>query len=105
VIRETRQERGGRRLRINNLTAITANRLENYTGIPPLEVAEKLSKARNADCFDYYEVLDAETFIAKPRIKDPILCGKIDGYPDVFFFIAGWLKDVDFNQVLTQSYV
>ncbi len=67
--------------------------IKDYTKLPPDDVLEALSAAKEADLFDSFHI----AYIA--RVKDPILFGKIKAFPNLFFFIAQWGNDVKFEKI------
>lgn len=77
---------------------------ENYAGVPPLECAMKMAKAKELDIFDSFELIDIvkEEKVESP-INDPIIVGKIRNYPDRFFYITSWYKDVPLDQINNQN--
>lgn len=71
--------------------AIDSCKLEEYSGVPPVEVVEKVNEAKKAGCFDSMIVLYPT---CKRVIDDPIVVGQLNGFPDFFFFICGWVADL-----------
>jgi hypothetical protein len=99
---------------------ITEESAESYGGIPPLQVIQAGNKAKEQNLFDSFVVIDAKNIhkeykittkknierIEQQRqkmIDDPILCGKINEMPDVYFIIACWDKDVPMSQILLNN--
>lgn len=77
---------------------LTFCKIENYDrDVPPQEVLEKIEAARNAGCFDYFEI----AFVEEVK-KDPIVFGRIEGCKDRFF-IAQWDDDVSIEQIIMAS--
>lgn len=67
-----------------------------YAGVPPVEVLEKLKEAKKLDCFDAFEVATIESVQVVP---DPVLFGVITGCQNKYF-IAQWDNDVSIEQIL-----
>ena len=99
---------------------ITEESAESYGGIPPLQVIQAGNKAKEQNLFDSFVVIDAKNVhkeyqITTKRnmekmqqqrqkmIDDPILCGKINEMPDVYFIIACWDKDIPMEQILLNN--
>lgn len=78
--------------------SITETRLEDYKGLPPLEVDQALGVAKKD--FEEFTVLDVKKEELQNILDDPILVGKLSILPDYYFFIAGWEKDHDINLLL-----
>lgn len=68
--------------------------MKNYDKLPPDDVLEELQKARGKACFNTFHI----AYIQK--VKDPILFGKIDGFNELFFFIAQWGDDVKIEDII-----
>lgn len=73
--------------------------IEKYSEIPPVDVLEKLEKAQEMNCFDYFEVAKIE---ARVEVKDPIIFGCIKGCPDKFY-VAQWDDDVKIQDILKEN--
>lgn len=67
----------------------------DYAEVPPADVLEKMAKAKELGCFDYFEIAKIE---ARQEVKDPILFGRIDGCGDRFF-VAQWDNDVTMDMI------
>ena len=68
--------------------------IKDYDRLPPDEVLEALTKAKDQDLFDTFHI----AYIR--RVKDPILFGKIKAFKNLYFFIAQWGDDVKFEDIL-----
>lgn len=77
---------------------ITEDNVKNYNKIVPDNIL--YSANANKDKFDNIVVLDAEIVPRHNnyiRIDDTILCGKIDGKPNTYFYIASRLNNESFE--------
>lgn len=70
--------------------------LNKYPNVPPAEVLAKLKEAQESKLFDAFEIAHIEWVTPVP---DPILFGKINGCPDLFY-IAQWGDDVKVEELL-----
>ena len=77
--------------------------VENYEGIPPMTVLEKMEAAKKLGCFDDFEIATVERVEKRYKIRrpvpDPILFGRISGC-DSLFFIAEWGNDISIADIL-----
>lgn len=74
-------------------------KLENYNTIPPKEVLLSLKKAKELQCFDYFEIAKIESVEVRP---DPIMFGRINGCIDKFY-VDQWDTDVKIEQILNSN--
>lgn len=70
--------------------------IEDYKNVPPGYVLDALEKATEHKCFDNFEV----AYIRE--VADPLLFGRIDGCPDMFF-LAQWDTDVKIEDILAPN--
>lgn len=70
--------------------------LKDYEKVPPDAVLDALETAQGRGCFDAFEVMTLESH---KEVPDPILLGKVEGSPDLFF-IAQWDEDIKIEDIL-----
>ena len=73
---------------------IRIDKIEDYGSLPPDDVIEQLKQAKDKKIFDEFVILSII------KVKDPILFGKVEGFKELFFFIAQWGDDVTFAEIL-----
>lgn len=71
-------------------------KVEEYDGVPPSYVYEKLIKAKEAKVFDYFTVATIKRNI---KLPDPLLLGRIKG-DDNRYFIAQWDDDIHLDNLI-----
>lgn len=74
--------------------SIKETKIEKYENLVPSHAIQNLKKAEKSGFFDSYVVLDPDVQKAKVEIVDPILCGKVSPYRDIFFIIDAWHQDI-----------
>ncbi len=87
---------------------ITEDKIEDFHEVPPLGVLNAVVEAQEQNVFDEITVIDVEK--SEPRnyksdeelLRDPIVCGKIKGKPDMYFVIAYWDENVEVDNILNQ---
>ena len=67
--------------------------IEEYDGIPPKEVLDKLRIHKDKELFDYFTIASVE------NIKDPLLFGRINE-SDNRYFIAQWGSDIFLDDLI-----
>jgi hypothetical protein len=72
-------------------------KIKDYERIPPDDVLAELKAAQAKECFDTFHI----AYIRK--VKDPILFGKINDFPNLFFFVAQWGDDVKIEDIIGTS--
>lgn len=88
---------------------VTEQSLETYKGIPPLKVVMAMSAAWKSGQFDKMAVLDINErklelpAATQPLIIDPLFCCKKSEFPNRYYLLAGWIKDVSLAE-LVQDY-
>lgn len=70
--------------------------VEKYAGMPPKDVLEAVSVAKERGIFDVLEVASIQT---QRVVADPIVFGRITGCPDRFF-VAQWGDDVKLTDLI-----
>lgn len=73
--------------------------IEQYKGIPPKEVLEKLKEPKEVGLFDTYVCIYPTK---KKVVQDPLLCGKIKEKPDTFFYITEWGDDISIADLMQE---
>lgn len=68
--------------------------IKDYDKLPPDHVIESLKKAKEQNCFDTFYVAYLQA------VKDPILFGKIDDFPTLYFFIDQWGDDIKIEDII-----
>lgn len=89
-------------LRYCSFNLIVETKLNEYNRIPPAHIIQSEIKLRND--FDELVVLEPEVEkVEIPIITDPILCGKINQFPDSYFLVDAWIEDVDLKSLLNKN--
>lgn len=70
--------------------------VEHYPEVPPAHVLDKMEEAIGRSCFDVFEVAHIV------NVKDPILFGRVQGCPDLFF-IDQWDDDIRIEDILATN--
>ncbi len=96
-----------KRERIDTWIQPVYTRVQMYDKVPPTNVLESLRKAKELDCFDYFEILTLGQarhveYIPLPQPKDPVLFGRING-SDNRYFIDQWDDDVAIEDILREE--
>jgi len=73
---------------------IKIEKIQDYGTLPPSDVINKLEETQKLGIFDEFVILSIV------KVKDPILFGKVEGFKDLYFFIAQWGDDVTFEEIL-----
>ena len=71
--------------------------VEHYNHAPPSEVLKTIRKMKNHNLFDTLVVIYPT---CKEVVKDPLLCGKIDGERDKWFYITEWGNDLKIDDLI-----
>jgi len=69
-------------------------RVEDYDGLPPVEVLETFKEHKARGAFDYFTIASVNS------IPDPLLLGRIDGDDDNRWFIDNWGTDVCLDDLI-----
>lgn len=68
-------------------------KINEYAGIPPKQVLDKLQETQEKKIFDYFTIATVN------EVKDPLLLGRLSNHADRYF-LAQWGNDVSLDEVI-----